>query len=116
MLRGSAAAKAGISAKDVLIAVDGIKADGKALSKLAAAQVDTPIRCHLFRRDVLLTVDILPNGAKDANGEHDANTDNVWQHVSLHHASDNDNDNDKAEKPWQTWLGALNNTPNTAAK
>ena len=116
VLRGSAAAKAGISAKDVLIAVDGIKADGKALGKLAAAQVDTPIRCHLFRRDVMLTVNILPNGAKDANGEHDANTDNVWQHVSLHHASDNDNDNDKAEKPWQTWLGALNNTPNTAAK
>ena len=57
--RGSAAAKAGISAHDVIIAIDGIKADSKQLAALAMAQRN--IDCHLFRRDELMYVSVAAN-------------------------------------------------------
>ena len=57
--RGSAAAKAGISAHDVIIALDGIKADIKQLAAVSMAQSETD--CHLFRRDELMCVSVAAN-------------------------------------------------------
>ena len=57
--RGSAAAKAGISAHDVIIALDGIKADSKQLAAVSMAQSETD--CHLFRRDELMCVSVTAN-------------------------------------------------------
>ena len=56
--RGSVAAKAGISANDVIIALDGIKADTKQLAAVRTTQ--RPIDCHLFRRDELLHIMVTP--------------------------------------------------------
>ncbi|BBI66310.1 hypothetical protein PKHYL_05010 [Psychrobacter sp. KH172YL61] len=50
--RGSVAAKAGISAHDIIIAIDGIKADSKQLASLSNAA--RTVECHLFRRDELM--------------------------------------------------------------
>jgi predicted metalloprotease with PDZ domain len=57
--RGSVAAQAGISANDVIVALDGIKADTKQLAGLATAQ--RPIDCYLFRRDELMSVTVSAN-------------------------------------------------------
>ena len=54
--RGSIAAQAGISAHDIIIAIDGIKADNKHLATLSPLSQDTI--CHLFRRDELMTMTI----------------------------------------------------------
>lgn len=62
--RGSAAAKSGISAHDVIVAIDGIKADNKQLVSLSNAQHE--VRCHLFRRDELMRVSVLPKAAVQA--------------------------------------------------
>lgn len=56
--RDSPAAKAGISAHDVIVALDGIKADTKQLSTLSVAQHE--VDCHLFRRDELICVKVQP--------------------------------------------------------
>ncbi|WP_352336631.1 M61 family peptidase [Psychrobacter sp. 16-MNA-CIBAN-0192] len=61
--RDSVAAKAGISANDVIIALGGIKADTKQLATVRSAQ--QPIDCHLFRRDELLRVTITPHTVED---------------------------------------------------
>lgn len=57
--RDSAAAKAGISAHDVIIAIDGIKADNKQLGLFNDAAYD--VECHLFRRDELMCVSVAAN-------------------------------------------------------
>ncbi len=54
--RGSIAAKAGISAHDVIVAIDSIKADSKHLATFSPLSHDTD--CHLFRRDELMTVTV----------------------------------------------------------
>ncbi|WLP94884.1 M61 family metallopeptidase [Psychrobacter sp. M13] len=54
--RGSIAARAGISAHDIIIAIDRIKADNKHLATLSPLLQDTT--CHLFRRDELMTITI----------------------------------------------------------
>lgn len=56
--RGSIAACAGISAHDVIIAIDGIKADTKQLA--AFSPLTQEHRCHLFRRDELMCVTVSP--------------------------------------------------------
>ena len=61
--RASAAAKAGISAHDVIIALDGIRADSKQLAAVSMAQSETD--CHLFRRDELMCVSIAANVASE---------------------------------------------------
>ena len=61
--RASAAAKAGISAHDVIIALDGIKADSKQLAAVSMAQSETD--CHLFRRDELMCVSVAANVASE---------------------------------------------------
>ena len=61
--RASAAAKAGISAHDVIIALDGIKADSKQLAVVSMAQSETD--CHLFRRDELMCVSVAATVASE---------------------------------------------------
>ncbi len=61
--RASAAAKAGISAHDVIIALDGIRADSKQLAAVSMAQSET--ECHLFRRDELMCVSVAANVASE---------------------------------------------------
>lgn len=56
VLRGSVAAQAGISAHDVLVAINGIQATEDNLK--AANQSSTVVTCHLFRRDELLQVQV----------------------------------------------------------
>lgn len=63
--RGSAAAKAGISAHDVIIALDGIKADNKQLATLSHAS--RAVECHLFRRDELMCVSVAVNVESEIN-------------------------------------------------
>lgn len=52
VLRDSVASAAGLSAKDVIVAIDGIKADKKQLQN--AAKSDKVMSCHAFRRDELM--------------------------------------------------------------
>lgn len=54
VLRGSVASVAGLSANDVIIAIDGIKANKKQL-KAAAESGSDSVSCHSFRRDELMT-------------------------------------------------------------
>ena len=61
--RASAAAKAGISAHDVIIALDSIRADSKQLAAVSMAQSETD--CHLFRRDELMCVSVAANVASE---------------------------------------------------
>ena len=63
VMRDSAAARAGISANDIIIAIDGIKADTKQLAQFIEAEHD--IECYLFRRDELMRVTVLPKVAID---------------------------------------------------
>ena len=57
VLRDSVAASAGLSAKDIIVAIDGVKAD-KAQLKHAAESATESVSCHAFRRDQLLTLQI----------------------------------------------------------
>ncbi|MBS9779739.1 MAG: M61 family metallopeptidase [Moraxellaceae bacterium] len=58
--RNSVASKAGLSAKDVIVAIDGIKASKKQLSKVANGQLlhKQSVRCYAFRRDELMQFDV----------------------------------------------------------
>ena len=64
ILRDSVASEAGISAKDVIVAIDGIKASKKQLKAVAESQANEHVDdiegidnivCHAFRRDELMT-------------------------------------------------------------
>lgn len=104
--RGSAAAIAGISAHDVIVAIDGIKADSKQLATLKDA--DYHVECHLFRRDELMRVDVLP---KAAQGIEDISQQSPFPHkvdlqfITMRSASTdgNQSESDKA----LIWLGAM---------
>lgn len=72
VLRGSVAAKAGISAHDTLIAIDGIRANAASLAQWAdaagfhanaCAQTGTLLTCHVFRRDELMQFQLLPKAS-----------------------------------------------------
>jgi predicted metalloprotease with PDZ domain len=57
---GGAAQLAGISAGDIVVAVDGLRASRTNLAKLAGArQPGTKVRVHAFRRDELLELDVV---------------------------------------------------------
>lgn len=105
--RGSIAAQAGISAHDVIIAIDGIRADIKQLAILqttmqqAATDDQVAVVCHLFRRDELLSVTV----AADM-----ANQQAVDRHkVNLRFVKDKSHADDSGEVVplWQTWLGIM---------
>jgi predicted metalloprotease with PDZ domain len=57
VLRDGPAMRAGLSAGDVLVAVDGMKASGDTVAALLAhGTVGSPVRIHAFRRDELIDV------------------------------------------------------------
>ncbi len=53
VLRGSVASAAGLSANDVIVAIDGIKASKNQLQSIAKSEVEA-VSCHAFRRDELM--------------------------------------------------------------
>ena len=69
VLRNSVGAQAGLSAQDVLIAIDGIRASSTLLNHWAdasgfnaeeSATNGTLITCHVFRRDELMAIQVRP--------------------------------------------------------
>jgi predicted metalloprotease with PDZ domain len=54
---GEAASRAGLSAHDEIVAIDGLKAGSDALDRVAALPPDTPVTLHVFRRDELLVLE-----------------------------------------------------------
>ena len=67
VLRDGVAAQAGLSAHDVIIAIDGLKASEKRLTATTRAQAVTgnASLCHVFRRDELLLLDVpAPNATQ----------------------------------------------------
>ncbi|MEJ6067868.1 PDZ domain-containing protein [Psychrobacter sp. 16-Bac2893] len=102
--RESAAAKAGLSAHDVIIAIDGIKADNKQLALFNDASHD--IECHLFRRDELMTVKVVPKIDTDESD----GLDKVFPHsISLRLAKANTDDENKINelKTESAWLDVM---------
>lgn len=57
VLRDSVASEAGLSAKDVIVAIDGVKANKKQLQAVAESDAET-VECHAFRRDELMTFNV----------------------------------------------------------
>lgn len=108
--RDSAAAKAGISAHDVIIAIDGIKADTKQLASLSKAERE--VECYLFRRDELMCVNVLPK-AVHSSAEQQSIDDKTFPHkVSLHLAkpesvSDDNREHSTVQASWQGWLDVM---------
>lgn len=107
--RDSAAAKAGISAHDVIVAIDGIKADTKQLATLSIAT--RPVQCHLFRRDELMVVEVVPKELSD-KAKHDVNQTVFPHSISLRLArasTDCEDDGDSVgyANTENTWLNAL---------
>ena len=108
--RDSAAAKAGISAHDVIVAIDGIKADTKQLATLNTAT--RPVQCHLFRRDELMVVEVVPRADLVDNNTYDDNQKVFPHSVSLRLArasTDCEDDGDSVgyANTENTWLNAL---------
>lgn len=63
VLRDSAAAQAGISAQDTIIAMNGLKASSSLLQQFAGlTDTSSQIECHLFRRDELKRLTVQANG------------------------------------------------------
>ena len=107
--RDSAAAKAGISAYDIIVAIDGIKADAKQLATLNTAT--RPVQCHLFRRDELMVVEVVPKELSD-KAKHDVNQTVFPHSISLRLArasTDCEDDGDSVgyANTENTWLNAL---------
>ena len=107
--RDSAAAKAGISAYDIIVAIDGIKADAKQLATLSIATC--PVQCHLFRRDELMVVEVVPKELSD-KAKHDVNQTVFPHSISLRLArasTDCEDDGDSVvyANTENTWLNAL---------
>lgn len=111
--RESAAAKAGISANDIIVAIDGIKADTKQLASLSTATRD--VECHLFRRDELICVNVLPKAVIELDADEGIDTSHdttVPYKVSLHlikgmTLSDINDKQDLIEEDWQAWLNVM---------
>ncbi|GAF55885.1 LOW QUALITY PROTEIN: protease [Psychrobacter sp. JCM 18901] len=113
VMRDSLAARAGISAHDVIIAIDGIKADTKQLTTLV--NTAHPVECYLFRRDELMCVQIQPETTTKVKPRDETTgmTGAVPPHkVSLRLAKEdktleNDNEQLKSEAGWETWLNVM---------
>lgn len=107
--RDSAAAKAGISAYDIIVAIDGIKADTKQLATLNTAT--RPVQCHLFRRDELMVVEVVPKELSD-KAKHDVNQTVFPHSISLRLARASTDCEDEGDSVGyanteDTWLNAL---------
>ncbi|MGB6926916.1 M61 family metallopeptidase [Psychrobacter sp.] len=113
VMRDSIAARAGISAHDVIIAIDGIKADTKQLTALV--NIAHPVECYLFRRDELMCVQVQPETTTKVKPRDETTgmTGAVPPHkVSLRLAKEdktleNDNEQLKSEAGWETWLNVM---------
>ncbi|MGM8889385.1 M61 family metallopeptidase [Psychrobacter sp. 1Y1] len=113
VMRDSIAAKAGISAHDVIIAIDGIKADTKQLTALV--NTAHPVECYVFRRDELMCVQVQPETTTKVKPRDETTgmTGAVPPHkVSLRLAKgdktlDNDNEQLKGDAGWETWLNVM---------
>ena len=109
--RGSVAAKAGISAHDIIIAIDGIKADSKQLASLSNAE--HPVECHLFRRDELMCVQVQPDALPQADGDDSDMPEKAFPHkVSLRLVKGDPtladhSDPKQAESAWEPWLDVM---------
>ncbi len=57
VLRDSVASAAGLSAKDIIVAIDDIKASKKQLQAIAKSDMSA-VSCHAFRRDELITFSV----------------------------------------------------------
>ncbi|WP_201501943.1 M61 family metallopeptidase [Psychrobacter cibarius] len=102
--RASVAARAGISANDVIVALDGIKADSKQLALLS--NVERDIECHLFRRDELMRINVLPKAADEAIDK--ASPHKVSLHLAKANQSSGVSDNSSpVDAGWQAWLNAI---------
>jgi predicted metalloprotease with PDZ domain len=61
VLDGRPAQHAGLAAGDVIIAIDGLRADGGSAGKrLRALPIGQTVRVHAFRRDELMELDLTP--------------------------------------------------------
>ena len=123
VMRDSIAARAGISAHDVIVAIDGIKADTKQLAELSHTKRE--IECYLFRRDELMRVRVMPQAiseetpkaANDETGqnniENNITDDKPSPHkVSLRLAkadksSESKDDDLLVQAGWETWLNVM---------
>ncbi|WP_230659113.1 M61 family metallopeptidase [Psychrobacter sp. I-STPA10] len=99
VLRDSVASQAGLSANDVIVAIDGLKANKKQLQRVAERQQadletgneDGNITCYAFRRDELLTLNV---PAKTKSGQ---SANPSLDKVTLSLQKDG----------WQTWLSGI---------
>ncbi|WP_201577432.1 M61 family metallopeptidase [Psychrobacter okhotskensis] len=108
--RDSVAANAGISAHDVIIAIDGIKADTKQLASLIKAERE--VECYLFRRDELMCVSVLPKAVLNSAKQQSIDDKTFPHKVSLHLAktesvSDDSSDHSTVQPSWQVWLDVM---------
>ncbi|MBT1063467.1 PDZ domain-containing protein [Bowmanella sp. Y26] len=85
VLEDSPAEQAGVCAKDILIALDGMKLDAANLLSLLQNQpLDQPITLHLFRHQQLHALRLVPSSAPHyvvELGEQDAKLSANWQKV-----------------------------------
>ena len=102
--RASAAARAGISAHDVIVAIDGIKADLKQLTLWSDGNHE--IICHVFRRDELIVVTV---NTGSIEGKSNAVAKNgVFPHkVSLTLSTPSSSAQDESTMPGQAWLDVV---------
>ncbi|WP_201582404.1 M61 family metallopeptidase [Psychrobacter immobilis] len=108
--RDSVAANAGISAHDVIIAIDGIKADTKQLASLIKAERE--VECYLFRRDELMCVSVLPKAVLNSAKQQSIDDKTFPHKVSLHLAktesvSDDSSDHSTVQPSWLVWLDVM---------
>lgn len=102
--RASAAARAGISAHDVIVAIDGIKADLKQLTLWSDGNHE--IICHVFRRDELIVVTV--NTGSVENKSNAVAKNGVFPHkVSLTLSTPSSSAQDKLTMPGQAWLDVV---------
>lgn len=113
VMRGSVAARAGISAHDIIIAIDGIKADSKQLASLSNAK--RTVECYLFRRDELMCFQVQPTKAqqKDSIDSNDASEKSFPHKIGLRLAKEgkalqSSGDEAQAEAGWEMWLNVMN--------
>ncbi|MGM8870153.1 M61 family metallopeptidase [Psychrobacter sp. 2Y5] len=104
--RGSIAATAGISANDIIVAIDGIKATSKQLGLFSP--LNQPVSCHLFRRDELMTMTILPKQSADtAIQGQQAQGQQVFPHKISLTLVNTDSAEQEADKTASAWLDVL---------
>lgn len=80
LIRQSPASKAGLSANDVIVAIDGLKASQKLIESTTKRQNhdDKPVVVHAFRRDELMTFNVHGGSFEYRQVSLVDNTDSIW--------------------------------------